>query len=122
MAARDFTGDGRPDLLLQNQSNGSARIRQMVGLSMVGEQDLAIAPNSPWTIVGSGNLNADGYPDIVWQNMTAGQVYVWYMKPNGGHAGFAVAAGASNGDYLRDANQQSSRSARRHEASSVRAT
>jgi hypothetical protein len=69
VAARDFTGDGRPDLQLRNQSTVSARIRQIVSLVMVYE--LPITPNSPWTLVASGALNADGYSDIVWQNVIA---------------------------------------------------
>jgi hypothetical protein len=44
VAARDFTGDGRPDLQLRNQSTVSARIRQIVSLVMVYEQDCRLPP------------------------------------------------------------------------------
>jgi YVTN family beta-propeller protein len=33
-----------------------------------------------WIVVGRGDLDGDGFPDIVWYETTTGGVYVWYMN------------------------------------------
>jgi hypothetical protein len=33
-----------------------------------------------WKIAGSGDFNGDGWPDIVWQHQTGGQIAVWKMN------------------------------------------
>ncbi len=33
-----------------------------------------------WKIVGTGDLNADGKTDLVWQNQSTGQLYYWLMN------------------------------------------
>jgi hypothetical protein len=74
MAARDFAGDRRPDLLLQNQSS---RIHEESPDSQprhgrrTGPAD---CPQLPVDDRRQRRPHADGYPDIVWQNVTAGQV------------------------------------------------
>jgi hypothetical protein len=32
-----------------------------------------------WTIVGTGDFNRDGWPDLVWQHQTDGRIAVWKM-------------------------------------------
>ena len=36
--------------------------------------------SSPWNIVGVGDFNGDGNPDIVWRNSATGETIVWYMQ------------------------------------------
>jgi hypothetical protein len=31
-----------------------------------------------WTVVGTGDSNADSMPDILWRNITSGTNLVWY--------------------------------------------
>jgi len=33
-----------------------------------------------WKIVGSGDFNRDGWPDLVWQHQTDGRIAVWKMN------------------------------------------
>ena len=33
-----------------------------------------------WQIVGSGDFNSDGHPDIVWQNVVDGRITAWLMN------------------------------------------
>ncbi len=33
-----------------------------------------------WKIRGVGDLNADGRPDLLWQNTADGSLAVWYMN------------------------------------------
>ena len=47
----------------------------------LGPADLGVVP-SGWTIAGTGDLNSDGFADILWRNTTSGDVVIWFM--NGG--------------------------------------
>ena len=81
----DFTGDGRMDLLWQDQAQGYLALWTMSGTDWwrMASSDL-LAPNrvmdTNWKIVGTGDFNADGKPDIVWQEQTQGWVGVWLMN------------------------------------------
>jgi len=87
VATADFNGDGRPDLVWQNDSTRQATVWYMggpQGASLLGWTYLA-ANNVPgWKIVGAGDFNGDGRPDLVWQNDSTRQVTVWYMGGTGG--------------------------------------
>jgi hypothetical protein len=63
----DFNGDGRADLLWQND-DGSAAIWEMNGTNVIGGGVLAINPGPAWHIKGAGDYNRDGRADILWQN------------------------------------------------------
>ena len=83
-SAGDFNGDGTPDLVWQNDSS-----RQVVVWYMGYEQGKNIflafewlsASGVPgWRVVGTGDLNGNGRPDLVWQNDSSRQVVVWWDK------------------------------------------
>ncbi|MEO8483762.1 MAG: FG-GAP-like repeat-containing protein [Acidobacteriota bacterium] len=98
---RDFTGDGKPDLLLQHQQTGAAVFYKMDHETKVAEQTIPIGANTPWRIVATGDVNNDGSADIIWEHFGAGQFYVWFMKPSLGTLGNAGSRGDFSGDYLR---------------------
>ena len=60
-------------------STGQHVIWLMNGTSYGGYADLGIVPTS-WNIVGSGDFNADGNPDILWENSSTGQHVIWLMN------------------------------------------
>jgi len=67
----DFTGDGKTDVLWENQSTG------VVGAWITGGGWLGLGTaslNSGWTIAGVGDFNGDKKADILWQNTSTGQV------------------------------------------------
>jgi hypothetical protein len=82
VAARDFDSDGKPDLVWQNEST-----RQVTVWYMGGTQGnvpltwswLSQAGVPGWRVVAARDFNADGKPDLVWQNDTTRQVSIWYM-------------------------------------------
>ena len=102
VGVNDFTGDGKPDVLYQHQGNKTVTLHKMDGLTKTAEQPIQTATNTPWTVVATGDLNNDDSPDIVWQNVSTGQVYVWFMAASGGNAGFAGVGGAFSGNFIRD--------------------
>lgn len=94
----DLSGDGKPDLLWQNQQTGQVLLFIMNGANKVAEQTIAINP--VWTVVATGDLNGDKKTDIVWQNVATGQVYVWFMSPSGG---WASTFNPFQGGFIQDA-------------------
>ncbi len=76
-AADDFNGDGKSDLLLQND-NGSVVIATQANLAVTG----AVAVGDPgptWHVVGSADFNGDGQADILLQN-NSGAVVDYLMN------------------------------------------
>jgi hypothetical protein len=83
----DFDGNGTPDLVWQNLSTRQVTVNYYGGTSGAAYQGWAYlnAAGYPgWTVVGAMDLNADGVPDLIWQNDSTQQVTVNYY---GGAAG-----------------------------------
>jgi len=77
----DFNRDGNQDLLLQDRQSGTLVYWEMNGTSLVSWSNLS--PNSPgaqWRVVGVGDLNNDGFPDVVFQNTFSGQLAYWLLN------------------------------------------
>ena len=74
IGAGDFNGDGKADILWQND-NGTAAIWLMDGTNSLGGA-VGSNPGPPGTIDGTGDFNGDGKADILWQNTdgTAGDL------------------------------------------------
>jgi hypothetical protein len=76
----DFNRDGHPDLLWQDPNSGFAQIWYLGGPQGITLQGAAnLNKTNPWHIVGTGDFNGDGVPDVVWQDPVTGTVQVWYM-------------------------------------------
>jgi hypothetical protein len=52
----------------------------MDGATVTGTDYLLTVADPNWTIVGVGDFNSDGKPDILWRNTSSGQNYVSYMN------------------------------------------
>jgi hypothetical protein len=96
-SSADFNRDGDPDFVWQHDATGQIEVWYMrSGVppqpafpAFSGEPPLLLttAPLGPgvvadldWKIVGSGDFNGDGWPDLVWQHQTNGQIAVWKMR------------------------------------------
>ena len=88
-AVGDFNGDGQPDLLWENAGSGGVdrAIWFLDGEAPASFGYLAGIP-AEWRIVGAADFNADGQPDILWENVSTGQRSIWLMNGTG-VAGFA---------------------------------
>ncbi|MCW3055873.1 MAG: hypothetical protein JWN14_5043, partial [Chthonomonadales bacterium] len=75
----DFNGDGSNDLLFQN-SSGQVVAWYMQASVYVGGSFTSVDPASGYKLVGAGDINADGKPDLVFQNTSTGVVVIWYMN------------------------------------------
>ncbi len=81
----------RLDLLWQHDTNGSLSTWEMNGTTQLTGLVLSPSPLSDpgWRMVGSGDFDGDGQPDVVWHHQTTGAVSVWLMegtalRPGGG--------------------------------------
>jgi hypothetical protein len=87
--AGDFNGDGKPDLVWQNDGSRQVVVWYMGGAegNIFQWSDWLSASGVPgWTVVGIGDLNGDGKVDLVWQNDVTRQLVVWYMGGPQGNA------------------------------------
>ena len=82
MGVGDFNADEKPDLVWQHQSSGSIGVWFMNGVARLSYTTFtpAWAADPNWKIVGVGDFNADGKPDLVWQHQSSGSIGVWFMN------------------------------------------
>lgn len=84
----DFNGDGRSDILWQNNSG---EVTDWLGKANGGfSGNIAHADNhidAGWHVVGVGDYNGDGIDDVLWRNDATGNVTDWLGQTNGGFAG-----------------------------------
>jgi hypothetical protein len=77
----DFNDDGKSDILWQNSNDGTVAIWEMNGFQITAAGGVgAVAPNSGWQIVGTGDYFGDGHGGILWQNTANNAIGVWEMN------------------------------------------
>jgi hypothetical protein len=87
VSAADFNGDGKPDLVWQNDSTRQAVVWYMSGSggnTPLGWDWLPTAGDG-WRLVDAVDLNRDGKPDLVWQNDATFQAVVSYLSGSNGN-------------------------------------
>jgi hypothetical protein len=78
----DFDGDDKPDLIWQDKNTRQVAVWYMGGA--LGNQFLSFgwlagAGTPGWSVATVADLDRNGKPDLVWQNMITRQVRVSYM-------------------------------------------
>lgn len=93
VAVGDLDGDGRPDVLLQNTLTGELEYWLLEGSRLVGSGAIVapdwLPPEPEWRVVGLGDLNRDGRPDLLFQDSRTGKLAWWMLdgttfQSNGG--------------------------------------
>jgi hypothetical protein len=83
----DMNGDGVPDLIWQNDSTKQVTVNYYGGAGGATYQGWAYlnaAGDPGWTVVGVADFDANGTPDLVWQNLSTQEVTVNYYGGSGG--------------------------------------
>ena len=80
--------------VIQNTANGQLDFLRFNGSQLQSSviRDYGL---SGWTVVGSGDFNGDGNPDMVAQNNATGQLDFLYLNATGGLTGSALSNGLS---------------------------
>ena len=78
----DFSGDGAFDIVWQHETQGWLSLWRMQGTTLVGGVSLSPdrVPDTNWKIVGTGDFNGDGHPDLLWHHRTQGWISAWLMN------------------------------------------
>jgi len=83
-AVRDFTGDGKSDVLLRNSSTGEWTLNPMSGKTVLndannGTVDLPV--EMAWELVAAADFTQDGMADVLLRNNSNG---IWRLYPMNG--------------------------------------
>lgn len=101
-ADADFLESFQPGIVWRNTSDNSysAWVMHTTPPSIAGSLSLVASNAVPaeWQIVGTPDLNGDGFPDLLWRNTRTGDLSAWYMTGNT-YLGGAVIASAVPLDY-----------------------
>jgi sRNA-binding regulator protein Hfq len=81
-ATGDFNADGKPDIVWQHRTQGYIAVWLMNGTQLI--DSVLFSPgrvaDPGWEIVGAGDFDGDGRPDLVWRHATDGYIGVWLMN------------------------------------------
>jgi uncharacterized repeat protein (TIGR01451 family) len=82
VGTNDFNADGKPDFLWRHAFSGQNVVWFMNGVNLVSgtfTNPTSLA-DVRWRMVGTGDFNLDGKPDILWRHDFSGENVVWYMN------------------------------------------
>ena len=82
VGTNDFNADGRADILWRHANSGENVVWMMNGVNLLGGSFTTPAALSDvrWKMVGTGDFNLDGRPDILWRHDFSGENVLWYMN------------------------------------------
>lgn len=79
-ALHDISGDRASDLMWHNVSTGRVAVWNIEGWTVKATYYLTSVPvDTSWKVVGTGDLNGDGFADVVWKH-SGGGVAVWFLQ------------------------------------------
>ena len=87
VGAADFDRNGVPDLIWQNATTKQVTVNYYSGAggaTLLGWAWLNNVGVPGWSVVGANDFDGNGVPDLVWENLTTGQVTVNYYDGAGG--------------------------------------
>jgi hypothetical protein len=80
IGVNDFNGDGKADLLWQNQQSGEVELWTMNGSNVQNRTSLRFLSDVNWQLVGSQDFVGGATPDLFWYNPKSGQTLIWEIE------------------------------------------
>ena len=87
IAIGDFDGDGIDDLFWLDTTTGAVEISLLNGSGVVPDTRVLAKQCGPadgcsttWKCVGMGDVNRDGFGDLLWENPATGQISAWLLN------------------------------------------
>ena len=81
VGAGDLNRDTQTDLFWRHQVSGALRVWHMSGLEQWDSVDVTPAvADVQWEINGLGDMNGDGWLDIVWRHYGNGGLAAWFLR------------------------------------------
>lgn len=77
---KDFSGDGKPDLVWQNTATGQTEIWKMSGTTHLGTVALPSATEPDARLQSVGDVDDDGNADLIVRNPATGQNSAWLIQ------------------------------------------
>jgi hypothetical protein len=75
----DLNHDGKPDMIIHNQTTGDYYLYYLNGSAIVGGQAAGKVSGNAWNIGAIADLNNDVDQDFLWQNQSEGKGYIWLL-------------------------------------------
>ena len=75
--------DQRPSMFWYNSSSGQLMSWHVQGTNVIDTRAVNVVnSDTHWKVAGTGDLNGDGYTDIVWRHDTQGWLACWFLQGN----------------------------------------
>ena len=78
-AVHDISGDRASDVMWHNVATGDVAVWNLISNTVISTYKVSSGVNTNWKVQGTGDLNGDGFADIVWRH-TNGTVAAWLMQ------------------------------------------
>ena len=73
--------DQRPSVFWYNQTTGQLMSWHIKGANVIDTRTVNIVnTDKQWKVAGTGDLNGDGFTDIVWRHETQGLLAYWFLQ------------------------------------------
>jgi hypothetical protein len=81
VGAGDLNRDSQTDLVWRHQTSGALRVWHMSGVEQWDSADLSNSVTDvQWEINAIGDMNGDGWLDVVWRHYGHGGLATWFMR------------------------------------------